>query len=79
MCCLEEVYCNCYMFSVVNMYHDSLKLCVLIDEVISFVVNVMLSPMSVMSPAPGLCNLSVHTVMRLCTSGVFAFGVSLVS
>ena len=30
MCCLEEVYnvCNCDMFSVVNLYLDHLKLCV---------------------------------------------------
>ena len=32
MCCLEEVYiiyvCNCDMFSVVNVYLDHLKLCV---------------------------------------------------
>ena len=31
MCCLEEVYinvCNCDMFSVVNMYLDHLKFCV---------------------------------------------------
>ena len=25
MCCLEEVYTCCDMFSVVNMYHDHLK------------------------------------------------------
>ena len=35
-------------------------------------VNVMLSIMSVMSPPPALCNLSVRTVMKLCTLGVFA-------
>ena len=29
MCSLEEVYkCNCDMFSVVNVYHDHLKFCV---------------------------------------------------
>ena len=37
----------------------------------SVVVNVMLSLMSVMSPHPALCNLSTHTVVRLCTLGVF--------
>ena len=31
------------------------------------VVNVMLSLMSVMSPPPALCNLSVRTVVKLCT------------
>ena len=29
--------------------------------------------MSVMSPPPALCNLSVHTVMKLCTLGSFSF------
>ena len=32
----------------------------------SVVVNVMLSLMSVMSPPHALCNLSVHTVVKLC-------------
>ena len=30
-------------------------------------VNVMLSLMSVMSPPPALCNLSLRTVVKLCT------------
>ena len=34
------------------------------------VVNVMLSLMSVMSPTPALCNLSLPTVVKLCTLGV---------
>ena len=42
----------------------------------SVVVNVMLS---LMSPPPALCNLSVRTVVKLCTLGVLALGVSLVS
>ena len=54
-------------------------LCVLIVEGVSVVVNVMLSLMSVMSPHPALCNLSVHTVVKLCILGVLALGVSLVS
>ena len=37
------------------------------------------SLISVMSPPPALCNLSVHTVVKLCTFGVFALGMSLVS
>ena len=45
----------------------------------SVVVNVMLALMSVMSPPPALCNLSARTVEKLCSLGVFAFGVSLVS
>ena len=45
-------------------------------ECMSVVVNVMLS---VMSPPSGLCNLSARTVVKLCTLGVFALGLSLVS
>ena len=48
-------------------------------EGMSFVVNVMLSLMSVMSPPHAVCNLSACTVMNLCTFGVFVLGVSLVS
>ena len=54
-------------------------LCVLIVEGMSVVVNVMLSLMNVMSIPPGMCNLSVHTVVKLCNLGVLALGVSLVS
>ena len=39
----------------------------------------MLSLMSVMSPPPALCNLSVRTAVKLCILGVLALGVSLVS
>ena len=48
-------------------------------ECMSVVVNVMLSVMNVMSPPPNLCNLSVRTVVKLCTFGVFVSGVNLVS
>ena len=71
--------CKCDVFSVVNVYLDHLKLCVLMADDMSVVVNVMLSLMSVMSPPPVLCNLSVSTVVKLCTFGVFTLGVSLVS
>ena len=54
-------------------------LCVLLVEGTSVVVNVMLSLISVMSPSPALCKLSAHTVVKLCTFGVFALGLSLVS
>ena len=54
-------------------------LCVLIVEGMSVVVNVMLSLMSVMSPHPALCNLSVRTDVKLCIYGALALGVSLVS
>ena len=39
-------------------------LCILIVKGISVVVNVMLSLMSVMSPHPALCNLSVRTAVK---------------
>ena len=47
-------------------------------EGMSVVVNVMLFLMSVMSLPPALCNLSLRTVLKLCTLGVLALGVSLV-
>ena len=65
--------------SVVYVYLDHLKLCVLIVAGMSVVVNVMLSLMSVMSPPPALCNLSVRTVVKLCTLCILTLGVSLVS
>ena len=43
-------------------------------EGMSVVVNVMLSLMSVMSPPPTLCNISVRTVAKLCTLCVLALG-----
>ena len=63
------------MFSVVDVYLDHLSymLCVLVVECMFVVVNVMLSLMSVMSPPPALCNLSVRTVVKLCTLAVFGF------
>ena len=73
MCCLQEVYVfYCNMFSVVNVYLDQLKFCVVCITVegMSVVVNVMLSLMSVMSPPPALCNISMLTVVKLCTLGV---------
>ena len=39
-------------------------------------MNVMLSLMSVMSPPPALCILSLRTVVKLCS---LALGMSLVS
>ena len=73
--------CYCDMFSVVNVYLDHLKFYVvcIIVEGMSVVVNVMLSLMSVMSPPPALCNLSVRTDVKLCIFGVLAIWVSLVS
>ena len=54
-------------------------LSVLIVKGMSVVVNVMLSQISVMSPPPALCNLSVRTAVKLCILSVLALGVSLVS
>ena len=74
--------CYCDMFSVVNVYLDHLKfyvVCINSGEGMSVVVNVMLSLMSVMSPTPALCNLSVRTDVKLCIFGVLTLGVSLVS
>ena len=49
-------------------------------EGMSVVVNVMLSLMIGMSTHPALCNLSARaTVVKLCTLGVFALRVILVS
>ena len=48
-------------------------------EGLSDVVNVMLSLVSVMSSPPALCNLSLRTVVKLCTLGDLTLGVSLVS
>ena len=78
---LEEVYIcfNSDVFSVVNIYLDYLKFCVIMVKGMSVVVNVVLSLMSVMSPPNALCNLSVRIVVKLCTLGVFDLGVSLVS
>ena len=47
-------------------------LCVLIVDGMSVIVNVMLSLVSVLSPPPALCNLSVHTAVKLCVLGVLA-------
>ena len=58
---------------------SSYVLCEIMVEGMSVVVNVMLSLMSLMSTSPALCNLLAHTVIKLCTLGVFALGVSLVS
>ena len=73
--------CNCDMFVLLMCTLTILcsVLCVLMVEGMSVVVNVMLSLMSIMSPPPALCNLSARTVVKLCTLGVFALGVSLVS
>ena len=73
--------CHCDVFSIVNVYHDHLKFCVVCINGRRYVVgNVMLSLMSVISPPPAMCNLLVRSVVKLCTFRVFAsLGVSMVS
>ena len=68
------------------VYRDHLKFCVVCIDGRRYVCcsECNVSLMSVMSPLdhsppPALCNLSAHTVMKLCTLGVFALGMSLIS
>ena len=74
-------FCNCDMFSVVNVYLDHLKFCVVCIDGRRYVCcskcNVV--SMSIISPPPAMCNLSARTVVKLYTLGVFALEVSLVS
>ena len=69
----------CMLVVIVTVWGSvgSSVLCVLMVEDMSVVMNVML--LSVMGPASALCDLSVRTVVKLCTLGVFVLGVSLVS
>ena len=66
------------MFSVVNVYHDHLKFCVVCINSQRYACCSKFDVVS-MSPPPALCNLSVHTAVKLCILGVLALGVSLVS
>ena len=68
----------CLVLLICTLTILSFVFCVLMVEGMSGVVNLMLSLMSVMRPAPDLCDISVHTVVKLCNLGVFALGVSLV-
>ena len=52
------------MFSVVNVYLDHLKFCVVCID----------GRMYVCCNVSALCNLSALTVVKLCTLGVFALG-----
>ena len=73
--------CYCDMFSVVNVYLDQLKFCVVCINSRRYVCC---SECDVVSnecnePPPVLCNLSVRTAVKLCIFGVLALGMSLVS
>ena len=69
----------CFVLLTYTLSIGSSVLCVFMVKGMSVVVNVMLSIMSVMIPPPALCNLSARSVVKLCTLGVFALGMSLVS
>ena len=56
--------CYCDMFTVVNVYLDHLKFCVVCVYGRRYVCC------GVMSPPPTLSNLSLRTVVKLCTLGV---------
>ena len=60
----------CLVLLIFTVSILSYVLCVLIVEGMSVIINVMLSLTSVMSTPSVLCNLSVPTVVKLCTLGV---------
>ena len=64
--------CYCDMVSVVNVYLDHLKFCVVCINGRRYVCcgKCCVSLMSVMTPPPALCNLSLRTVVKLCNLGV---------
>ena len=69
----------CFVFVMCTLTIWISIMCVLMVEGMSVAVNVMLSLISVMSPPPALCDLSLRTVVKLCILGVLALEVSLVS
>ena len=69
--------CYCDMFSVVNVYLDHLKFCIVCINSRRYVC--CSESDVVVSPPPVLCNLSVRTAVKLCILGVLDLGVSLVS
>ena len=71
--------CNCDMFSVVYVYLDHLKFCVVCIDGRRYVCCSECNVVSNECNEPTSCNLSVRTVVKLCTLGVLALGVSLVS
>ena len=68
------IVCYCDMFSVVNVYLDHFKFCVVCINgqwyVCCIECNVVSNDCN--EPTPALYDLSVHRVVRLCTLGVFA-------
>ena len=76
--------CNCDMFGVVNVYLDHLKFCVVCIDGRRYVCCSECNVVSNEFNEPTSClvqPIGTHsvTVLKLCTLGVFALGVSLVS
>ena len=72
--------CNSDVFSVVTMYLDYLKFCVVCINGRRYVCCSKCYVVSNECDAiVVLCNLSVRTMVKLCSLEVFALGVSLVS
>ena len=69
----------CLVLLMCALIIGSYVVCVFMVEGMSVVVNVVLSLMNVMSPPPVLYDLSARKVVKLCTLGVFALRVGLVS
>ena len=63
----------------VSLYRMSSTRNIFFVKTMSVGVNVIVSLMSVMSPAHALSNMSVRTLVKLSTFVVFVLGVSLVS
>ena len=73
--------CNSDVFSVVNMYLDHFKfgtVCINGRRYVCCSECYVVSNECV-EPTPALYNISVRTVMKLCTLGVVVLGVSFVS
>ena len=67
--------CNCDVFSVVNVYLDHLKFCVVCINGRGYVCCSECNVVSVKCDGltPALCDLSVRMVVKSCTLGVFCF------
>ena len=68
---------KCDIFSVVYVYLDHLKFCVVCIDGRMYVCCSECNVFSKECNDPTLCNLSVRTVVKLCTLSVLALGVSL--
>ena len=71
--------CNCDTFSVVNMYLDHLKLCVVCFDGRRYVCCSECNVVSNVCNEPTSFLVQPRTVVKLCSLGVFALGMSLVS